>query len=59
MRNGLDKFKSKANELVNYVRAFDKKTAKKYLNKKDLIRFFVLRTSKPLFFFMTKHFDKY
>lgn len=59
MRNGLDKFKSKANELVDYVRAFDKKTAKKYLNKKDLIRFFVLRTSKPLFFFMTKHFDKY
>ncbi|WP_294908977.1 glycosyltransferase [uncultured Ruminococcus sp.] len=59
MRNGLDKFRSKADELVNYVKSFDRKIAKKYLSKKDLIRFFTLRTSKPLFFFMIKYFDKY
>ena len=37
MRNGLKKFSSQGNELVKYVKSFDKATAKKYLSKKDYI----------------------
>ena len=51
--------KDEADKLVDFTKAFDKKIAKKYLSKKDLIRFFTLRTSRPLFFFMIKYFDKY
>ena len=59
MRNGLDTYKDEADKLVDFTKAFDKKIAKKYHSKKDLIRFFTLRTSRPLFFFMIKYFDKY
>ncbi len=59
MRNGLDTYKDEADKLVDFTKAFDKKIAKKYLSKKDFIRFFTLRTSRPLFFFMIKYFDKY
>lgn len=59
LRGGIDKFSEKADELVKYVRAFDKKIAKEHLSKNDLIRFRTLRISRHLFFLMTKYFDKY
>ena len=59
MRNGLKKFSSQGNELVKYVKSFDKATAKKYLSKKDYIRYKTLCTSKRLYFLMIKYLDKY
>ncbi len=59
MRDGLQKFEKQGNELVQYVKDFDKDIAKRLLSNKDYIRFKILRTNKKLFFLMTKYFDKY
>lgn len=58
-RGGLGKFKKEEKTMIDYTKSFDKKTAKKLLTKKNYIRYKALCTSKRLFLFMTKFFDKY
>lgn len=58
-RNGLENYKSDAEAMINYIKQFDKKSAKKYLSKKDYIRYRVLCTDKKLFLLMTKLIDRY
>ena len=57
-RNGLDKFSDKAQEIRTYIKSFDKNIAKKYLSKKNYIRYLVAKTNQSLFAFMSKHFEK-
>lgn len=59
MRGGLRKFSTDAKKMVDYVRAFDKKNAKRYLTQKNYIRYKTLCISKTAFMLMTKFFDKY
>lgn len=58
LRNGLKKFPKEAQEIKDYIKNFDKSTAKKYLTKKNYIRYKVAKTSQPLYAFMCKHFEK-
>lgn len=58
MRNGLKKFPNEVKNIRNYIKNFDKHIAKKYLSKKNYIRYKVAKTNKTLFAFMSKHFEK-
>ncbi len=58
LRNGFKKFPKEAQEIKNYIKSFDKSIAKKYLSKKNYIRYKVAKTSRPLFTFMGKYFEK-
>lgn len=57
-RNGLKKFKKEAQDIKTYIKTFDKTIAKKYLSKKNYIRYMVAKTNESLFAFMSKHFEK-
>ncbi|MEE1125698.1 MAG: glycosyltransferase [Acutalibacteraceae bacterium] len=56
--NGLKKYPEKATEIKQYIKGFDKNIVKKYLSKKEYIRYTTAKTSEFLFAFMTKNFDK-
>lgn len=58
LRNGLKNFPNEAENIRNYIKTFDKTIAKKYLSKKNYIRYKVAKTNKNLFAFMSKHFEK-
>lgn len=58
-RNGLTKYKSETDSMLEYVRNFDIKIAKKHLGKNDFIRYTALKKSTVLFKLMTKLFDRY
>lgn len=58
LRKGEKDFPEKSKEIKNYIKNFDKKIAKNYLSNKNYIRYIVAKTSKPLFIFMSKHFEK-
>lgn len=57
-RNGLKKYQKQAQDIKAYIKSFDKNIAKKYLSKKNYIRYAVAKTSDTLFAFMSKHFEK-
>lgn len=57
-RNGLKLFPNEAENIRKYIKSFNKKTAKKYLSKKNYIRYIVAKSSKTLFAFMCKHIEK-
>ena len=59
MRNGLKKFSSQGTNSLSMLKVLTKQTAKKYLSKKDYIRYKTLCTSKKLYFLMIKYLDKY
>lgn len=57
-RNGLSKYKDDAKKMIAYVKSFDSKVAKKYLSKKNYVRYRALKISNLLFLFMTQFFDR-
>lgn len=56
---GYNKYPKERENIISYIRSFDKKYCKQFLKKKDYIRFSTLKLSKTLFCLMTKCFDKY
>lgn len=57
MRGGLKEFEKEADDIIKYVKSFDKKIAKKYLLRNNYIRYIVLKHCRPAFYIMTKYFD--
>lgn len=58
IRNGLKKYPKEAESVKNYIKTFEKNIAKKYLSKKNYIRYKVAKTNQTLYAFMCKHFEK-
>lgn len=56
---GYDKYPNERDNIIAYIKGFDRKYCKQYLKKKDYIRFSTLKIGQKAFCLMTKYFDKY
>ncbi len=57
MRGALNGFKNDADNIVKYVKSFDKNLAKKRLTPKNYLRYILIKRCRPAFYLMTKYFD--